>query len=129
MLSGLNRLCFHICGLLFFLLLVDGLIIIAKLSLDFLRMWGYVVSVVLLFSPWQDVVRRYGASLRDPAAAAPVSYDTCFDRLLKEAENGNASGVRRTPPSTKVRSIVKLVYSNEQICSSLFLLCIPANHI
>lgn len=50
----------------------------------------------------QDIVRRYGPSLKNAAAAEPVAYDEHFDRILKEAEKGSAAEGRRASSSPKV---------------------------
>eukprot|EP00752_Nemacystus_decipiens_P002225 g2111.t2 len=49
----------------------------------------------------RDIVRRFGPSLKDPAAAEPVEYDVHFDRLLREAERGSTAAGRRAPASPK----------------------------
>ncbi|CAN0169032.1 unnamed protein product [Ectocarpus sp. 6 AP-2014] len=52
-----------------------------------------------------DIVRRYGPSLKNAAAAEPVAYDEHFDRILKEAERGSAAEGRRASSSPKPSTI------------------------
>lgn len=53
----------------------------------------------------QDIVRRYGPSLKDPAKAEPVAYGSHFDRLLREAERETAAAGRRPSASPKVGAL------------------------
>lgn len=62
----------------------------------------------------QDIVRRFGPSLKDPAVAEPVAYDAHFDRLLREAEKGSAAAGRRASPSPKVRRFSTAMVSKDE---------------
>lgn len=55
----------------------------------------------------QDIVGRFGPSLKDPAAAQPVDYDVHFDRLLREAERGGTATGRRASASPKASSVTR----------------------
>lgn len=66
----------------------------------------FLALYVISFScSLQDIVRRYGPSLKDPAKAEPVAYDSHFDRLLREAEKETAAEGRRASASPKVGSV------------------------
>lgn len=55
----------------------------------------------------QDIVGRFGPSLKDPAAAKPVDYDAHFDRLLREAERGSTAAGKHAAASPKASSVTR----------------------
>lgn len=61
--------------------------------------------VTCRFQLVQDIVGRFGPSLKDPAAAEPVDYDEHFDRLLKEAERGSTAAGRRASTSPMASNV------------------------
>lgn len=66
------------------------------------------------------MLRRFGPSLKDPAAAQPVAYDEHFDRLLREAERGSTAAGRRAAASPKVFYVLRAT-SVPKMLRSLFL--------
>lgn len=80
----------------------------------------------------QDIVGRFGPSLKDPAAAQPVDYDVHFDRLLREAERGGTATGRRASASPKVssvsrgnRAVALLVFCCKGVSCCMYI-CAPA---